>query len=418
MINFYHWFLGLLAILAIGLKFIKDNDPQIRQSDPQLSRLRFNYLSVIGFMVAGDWLQGPVVYALYEYYGFSKYEISLLFLVGFVTSGIGGVFVGTIVDRIGRKNGCILYAIVYIISCFSKHYSNFYILLWGRIMGGIATSLLFSSFESWYVSEHTAERFPEGEISETFSTSTMLNSIVAIASGVLAQILVDGIPAWEPLPGLHLGHFTTPFDFAVVCLTCGTIFILLKWKENFGTPHGDLHGLQESFKLLMNDRQILLVGLVQSLFEGAMYVFVFIWTPALGNVPHGVIFSCFMWAVMLGSIAFGKIQRNALLIACAVGAISLLPTVFIENSILRFLCFVLFEFCCGIYFPAMASIKSSVVPNDFRATIYNIYRVPLNVIVVFILLTNASITATLAACCVLLGFASILALKLDSNLNM
>ena len=46
------------------------------------------------------------------------------------------------------------------------------------------------------------------------------------------------------------------------------------------------------------DVKILILGLVQSLFEASMYTFVFMWTPALtegGDVsplPFGLIFAC------------------------------------------------------------------------------------------------------------------------------
>jgi hypothetical protein len=46
------------------------------------------------------------------------------------------------------------------------------------------------------------------------------------------------------------------------------------------------------------DQKIALLGAMQSLFEGSMYTFVFLWTPALSpageHLPHGMIFSCFM----------------------------------------------------------------------------------------------------------------------------
>lgn len=47
-----------------------------------------------------------------------------------------------------------IYCITYILSCFTKHSSEYKILMLGRILGGIATSLLFSAFESWLVAEH------------------------------------------------------------------------------------------------------------------------------------------------------------------------------------------------------------------------------------------------------------------------
>lgn len=46
------------------------------------------------------------------------------------------------------------------------------------------------------------------------------------------------------------------------------------------------------------DQKIALLGAMQSLFEGSMYTFVFLWTPALSpkgeHLPHGMIFACFM----------------------------------------------------------------------------------------------------------------------------
>lgn len=46
------------------------------------------------------------------------------------------------------------YCITYILSCITKHSPHYKVLMIGRILGGIATSLLFSAFESWLVAEH------------------------------------------------------------------------------------------------------------------------------------------------------------------------------------------------------------------------------------------------------------------------
>lgn len=47
---------------------------------------------------AGDWLQGPYVYHLYEVYGFSVKDIGLLFIVGFGSSALLGTLVGALAD--------------------------------------------------------------------------------------------------------------------------------------------------------------------------------------------------------------------------------------------------------------------------------------------------------------------------------
>jgi hypothetical protein len=47
----------------------------------------------------GDWLQGPYVYALYEYYGFTVKDIGRLFIAGFGSSMIFGTVVGSLADK-------------------------------------------------------------------------------------------------------------------------------------------------------------------------------------------------------------------------------------------------------------------------------------------------------------------------------
>lgn len=49
---------------------------------------------------AGDWLQGPYVYALYAAYGFSKRDIGRLFIAGFGSSMVFGTVVGSLGDRV------------------------------------------------------------------------------------------------------------------------------------------------------------------------------------------------------------------------------------------------------------------------------------------------------------------------------
>ena len=48
---------------------------------------------------AGDWLQGPYVYALYQHYGFDRGDIGRLFIAGFGSSMVFGTVVGALADR-------------------------------------------------------------------------------------------------------------------------------------------------------------------------------------------------------------------------------------------------------------------------------------------------------------------------------
>lgn len=48
---------------------------------------------------AGDWLQGPYVYALYLYYGFDRGQIGRLFIGGFASSMVFGTIAGSLADK-------------------------------------------------------------------------------------------------------------------------------------------------------------------------------------------------------------------------------------------------------------------------------------------------------------------------------
>lgn len=67
--------------------------------------------------------------------------------------------------------------------------------------------------------------------------------------------------------------------------------------------------------LCISDEKIALLGAIQSLFEGSMYTFVFLWTPALSpneeDIPHGFIFATFMLASMLGSSFASRLMARS-----------------------------------------------------------------------------------------------------------
>merc|ERR1712061_569934 len=107
-----------------------------------------------------------------------------------------------------------------------------------------------------------------------------------------------------------------------------------------------------------------------------------------------------MMACVCGSSIFSLTDPNMMPVKVLIPTFAIGSAVFIVVSICShyetgvpaiFYCFLVFEFCVGIYFPAMGTLKSQVVPEESRAGVYNIYRVPLNFIVCILLLTNVSL---------------------------
>ena len=154
-------------------------------------RFQFIFLVVYYVAMTADWLQGPYVYALYSSYGFSKHEIAVLFVGGFGASMLFGTFIGAAADTLGRKRLCLVYCVLYFLSCITKHARDYWVLMLGRVLGGIATSLLFSSFESWMVCEHNARGYDSAALNDTFSLMYFGNSLCAILAGMMAEAAAD-----------------------------------------------------------------------------------------------------------------------------------------------------------------------------------------------------------------------------------
>ena len=390
---------------------------QTLSSNPKFITFQRTYLSVYLLAMLSDWLQGPYVYELYVSYGFSKVQIAELFVCGFASSMICGTFVGGLADKLGRKSMCLLYCFCYMGACMTKAVPDYYVLMFGRFLCGISTSLLFSVFESWMVCEHHKQGFDASLLSDTFAYATFGNGVVAVIAGLLANTLAKSY------------GFVAPFLTAIIPLILVFTMINLSWNENYGNQSTPLFtSLIRGFELLRNDSRIFALGLSQSCFEGAMYTFVFMWTPALksledenrinktlmehliiGNnstystmniidssntdtnsaVPLkstsdylGLIFAVYMVCVMIGSTLFKliSVSKDYLyklpLFIHAIASLSMIITAFTvgTNSTVVYIMFLIFETTVGCFYPVYGCIKSEKIPEEIRSAVMNIFR--------------------------------------------
>jgi len=425
---------------------LKSSDMEEQKS--KHSALLRRYLAVYLLAAISDWLQGPYVYALYDSYGYPQHVIAILFVAGFGSSMIFGSFIGGLADSCGRRKFTVLYAVIYAGSCLTKHFKSFWFLMLGRILGGIATSLLFSVFDSWLIRSHN-DAGVSSLISKSFSAAAYGNSVVAILAGLLANAASSGdmIPMFSTGTKedalLWKGGYLNPFDIALFTLICCGLLASFLWEENYGvdkledsiedTPRKSApwyFAFTSAIRATTSSTEVLLCGLVCSLFEGSMYIFVFMWTPAMkdltkmanpdfdGDLPFGLIFSTFMVCCMAGSSTFSvliengcKVEQIGLGIFC-VAACAFGMMVISHSDVTTFLAFLLFEVCVGVYFPTMGTMKSIIVPENKRAAIYNLYRIPLNFIVLTSLLTDLSYGTSFFICTLMLATAAVLQWKL------
>lgn len=336
-------------------------------------------------------------------------QIGILFVAGFGSALVLGTVVGALADRTGRRLNCLAFAVIYATSCILTHSESFELLLVGRILGGISGSILNTAFESWMVSEHNSRGFAGAWLGQTFSLAVFGSGVAAIAAGLVATPLVS------------IFGVNAPFDVSAVCLAIGGLVILSRWNENYGeTSEGTAAGgVGESFArawaVLRSNSMVAMVGITQTLFEAAMYIFVFFWTPTLeaslaayeragnmhiehgvvdssggSNLPHGLVFACYMVSVMIGSKLFESVARSHAaetwgFIIFAVASASLLVPVVVSNHWIQLFSLCTFELCCGCYFPLISVLRSKYIPEEVRSTLMNMFRIGLNIIVLTVL---------------------------------
>ena len=423
-------FLGLLSGVGLlkGSALIKRHEES--NTDATLSKpasvksLQARFLVVFWLLRMADWLQGPYFYEVYSSKVINGSPVSLdmvskLFLVGFASTGIFGPWIGKAVDSIGRKAGTLAFAVLYTLGALSTRSSLLPVLLAGRVAGGIGTSLLFSAPEAWLVGEHQREKHDDRWLGDTFGLAYAGDALVAIGAGQLASAAAA------------VSGPTGPFTASVVFLVLGAAIAGLKWGENTSNPASPPAAaadatatataskprptIPDALAVMKSDRKILLVGAMQALFEGAMYIFVLQWCPAIkaavqasplwagsaaaSVVPFGKIFSCFMANCLLGATLFSairssgkvKIEHSAAAMMVAAAASMTVATKAVSSATpslgLLIASFFAFEATVGMYFPSIGTLRGKYIPDSHRSVIMNIFGLPLNVIVVGVFLS-------------------------------
>ncbi|KAF7316194.1 hypothetical protein MIND_00137600 [Mycena indigotica] len=391
-----------------------------------LASLTRQYLTVYAIVMGADWLQGPYVYSLYsEQYQLAPNMVAILFVTGFISAGLAAPLVGVWADQHGRKRLCMIFCASYTCACLCILVPILPVLLFGRVLGGISTSILFSAFESWLISSANSHAIPQNDLSLIMGRATLVNGLIATAAGVFSNQLV-GIS----------GSFASPFIASGALLIVAWFVIRAMWTENFGGASDkasadpfQLGRLSIALRIVSEDTRLLVLGVTQTCFEGSMYLFVFLWVPSLQEfstltlLPLGYIFSAFMLSMMLGSLFYtllstssseGTLITHAKLSSsvCALAGLSLALSVSQQDERTRFWAFCLFEACVGMYYPVQGMLRGTLIANEQRATLSALFRVPLNIFVVVSLLTGVASagarTTVLSACSVMLAAASIL----------
>ena len=150
-----------------------DGDGEVPVKPAAVKSLQARFLAVFWILRCADWMQGPYFYEVYSSKVFGGVPASIglvgrLFLTGFASTALFGPAVGRLIDRYGRKMGTVAFTVVYALGAASTKSPLLMVLLLGRLMSGVGTSLLFSAPESWLVGEAMKTERGGDYLGETF----------------------------------------------------------------------------------------------------------------------------------------------------------------------------------------------------------------------------------------------------------
>ncbi|KAF4993971.1 hypothetical protein FGRMN_6102 [Fusarium graminum] len=266
----------LFLISADEVNRLDMMDDEIHDVNHETTAERFfsfcnNFLWVYGLVMTAEWLQAAYLYsALKNSHRLSEPCIAYLFATGFVCAGTGTLFVGSITN---------------------KH---------GRVLGGVSNALVYSAFETWMLAEHRTQGFTEcdGAIGVIQSSMAVTNGLVAVGSGIVAQMIATAT-----------GSQTAPFAVSLICLGVALFIISRTWIDNSGLC-----------VFSPEDLRVFAITFILCFFEGTISLVAYSWPQMIisvrtraktwGNPPFGLAFSNFMCSLTLGSFLFAYVSRE------------------------------------------------------------------------------------------------------------
>lgn len=320
-------------------------------------------------------------------------QITKLYVVTIIsTTGFG--VLADIVDVGGRKDKCILSAVLYSIAMASMFFgkgTHFETLMLGRVVYGAASALHHSSFEAYVIHEHTTLGFPDIWLSQTFGLLVHAMGLVSGVSGTVGQIAASSGPLG--CPGL-----------------CCTLFIVtalylgFAWGKDNNTPRfllsGFMFNLNQTMISAKSNRSVTLLLAVSSLCEASIMIFTFYWAPWITSmvseesltVPYEIVYATYVAASILGNYIYQMYSSSvgsdnsfqAILIGSS-GAF-LLGAVF-QTPSMAFLISIVINVCVGGYWPSIGFLRGRHVAPELRTTSLTISRV-LTVIISVIVLNS------------------------------
>ncbi|KAH8666311.1 hypothetical protein BX600DRAFT_461456 [Xylariales sp. PMI_506] len=346
------------------------------------------------------WLQEIYVNTLYRDYEYSSKLRFYLKITEYAVSGIYSVIGGGLADRRGRKSLCVFATSCYGASACLIMIPNLPLQFLSRALAAIGLSAILSTLEAWIATDFFARKLVQRgcDLYRTFGTMGVINAFSAVACGVLGDRLIAAT-----------GSKNAPLILSWLLMWQAMQQVWSAFKEVYGAVSTDDIQLKNSTPALSAYFQrpyIYAFTLASTVFEGSALLFATNAMSILEHVhktdkvlPYTYIFASIVASALTGALTFNIVMQKRVIrhsqlmmfvLAASTFATFKLGHPKTERETFRVLC--LFGFCSGLYFPCMSTMKSRMIEEGVRSTVFSAMRAPAYLFAVVALLLNEGAT--------------------------
>ena len=340
------------------------------------------------------WAKAPYLYTLFmTVHKCTIEDIHTLYLVEAVSALIFGPITGFLADKYGRKLFCQLYNISIIINVLLRMPGSRSLAYLAQVITGFGSNLMYTTFEAWVVSESEKE-FKNAQKDVLFREKLFKKTNILDA---VANIFFSGICAT-----LYTGFgIYAPFWISIILSIISFFTINILWEDNKPLSESNQSTsiqIKEALHEISNIK-VLCIGLIEGITLSIFNIFLFSWAPILkqsieGEIRIGLIFIYMVLIMILGVklyeifIIYFDFDYYLSITACLFVQGTLFYITYIDDRFFsRFFYLTLFLGFTGFYNPLNSIVKSNILIDKYRALLMNLYRIPLNIYIIIIVLT-------------------------------
>ena len=363
--------------------------------EPRKNSLKSRYLVAFVLTRSAMWAKAPYLYTLFmTVHKFSMAEIGILYFVDAISALIFGPITGQLADIYGRKLFCHCYNISIIVNLLLRMQGSRPLAYLAQVVTGFGAGLICTTFEAWVVYEsekefegfhREAERFRK----RLFKNSNVLDAAVSIITSGICAIVYSYFGIYAPF---WISIFLSAAAFVVIEILWAENKPLEKSKESTWSQLKE--ALQELKKV-----NVLCIGLMEGIALAVLNIYLFSWTPILKQSTPGGMNVGFIYTSMVLTMIIGTKSYEVLIVYCNFDYyMSITGCLFFQGALLyltywddrflaRMIYMALFNGTTGFYNPLNSIIKSNIIVEKYRALLMNLFRIPLNIYVIIVLLT-------------------------------